>query len=107
MTAAMDVFDRFVKTVSHKDAPDAPASKKLVFAFLSDGESTPVDYAGAKTMLSSGSLLTKLACDYASVHVLLVGIGANRYGSRSRPPTPTPTPFTLKYKKRVSGLFFY
>ena len=90
MTAAMDVFDRFVKTVSHKDAPDAPdatdatASKKLVFAFLSDGESTPVDYAGAKTMLSSGSLLTKLACDYASVHVLLVGIGANRYGSRSR-----------------------
>ena len=82
--AAMDLFHRclnqFGVSAAAATAGKAQESRRLVLVLLSDGETSPTDYAAAKARLLNASLLLRLT-SYSSVHVLLVGIGASRWAS--------------------------
>jgi hypothetical protein len=55
----------------------ARSRQRLLLVLLSDGETTPADYAAAKARLLNAELLEGLAA-YQDLHVLLIGIGASR-----------------------------
>jgi hypothetical protein len=80
--AAMDLFHRCLNRFPLASVAAGAPPRSLVLALLSDGETTADDYRAAKARLLNASLLSTLSA-YASVHVLLVGMGASRYATHS------------------------